>query len=130
MTGLVPSYKYQIKMIKIGLHRGSRKMKEFFILELGPKPTKVWGGTPLFSLSDSHELLSYCDYHGAAVLGIEGFKILRDKRISDLDCIADFSTLAVAAGAAFPELSRKAARDFIDSISDCEMFLEFVLVRG
>ncbi len=117
------------KMIKTGSHHGSRAMKEFVFLGFGPEPTRLWGGTPLFNLSDSHELLNYCDTRDAAVLGIEGFKIVGDKRIPDLDCIADFSALAVAAREAFPALSRKSARDFIESISDRDIFLEFVLVR-
>lgn len=104
-------------------------MKEFIFLGFGPEPTRLWGGTPLFNLSDSHELLNYCDTCDAAVLGIEGFKIVGDKRIPDLECIADFSALAVAAGEEFPALSRNSARDFIESISDRDTFLEFVLVK-
>lgn len=104
-------------------------MKEFVFLGFGPEPTRLWCGVPLFDLSDSHELLNYCDTRDAAVLGIEGFKIVGDKRIPDLDCIADFSALAVAAGEAFPAMSRKSARDFIELISDRDTFLEFVLVR-
>lgn len=104
-------------------------MKEFVFFGVGPEPTKLWGGMPLFNLSDSHELLNHCDARDAAVIGIEGFKILGDKRTPDLDCIADFSALAVAAKEEFAALSRKSARDFIESISDRDIFLEFVLVR-
>ncbi len=102
-------------------------MNEFVFLGYGPEPTRLWGSTPLFNLSDGRKLLNYCDKHDAAVLGIEGFKIIGDKRVPDLDCIADFSSL-VTSGAEFPVCSRKAARHFIDSISNADIFLEFVLV--
>ncbi|MHC8304903.1 hypothetical protein [Pseudomonas sp. PB3P13] len=103
-------------------------MNEFVFLGYGPEPTRVWGSTPLFNLSDGRKLLDYCDKHNAAVLGIEGFKIAGDKRTPDLNCIADFSALAVIAGEEFPALSRESARHFLDSISNGNTFLEFVLV--
>lgn len=102
-------------------------MKEFVSLDDGPEPTKVWGSTPLFNLIDGRKLLDYCDKHDAVVLGIEGFKIIGDKRIPDLDCIADFSILATT-GEEFTVLSRRAARNFLDSILNKDIFLEFVLV--
>jgi hypothetical protein len=103
-------------------------MKEFMFLGFGPEPTRLWSGTPLFDLSDSYKLLSYCDKHDAAVLGIEGFKIVGDKRVPDLNSIADFSALAVTAGENFPALSRQSAKYFLDEISDLDIFFEFVLV--
>lgn len=96
---------------------------------VGPEPTRMWGDTPLFNLDDGRKLLAFCDGHDAAVLGIEGFKIVGDKRIPDLDCIADFSALAVSTGKEFPAASRKSARYFLDTISDPDVFLEFVLVK-
>lgn len=116
-------------MIKIGSPPGTDAMNEFIFLEVGPKPTRLWGSTPLFNLSDGIKLLRFCEEHNAAVLGIEGFKVIGDKRVPDLNCIADFSTLIVAAGENFPEVSRKSARSFIDSILDDDVLLEFVLVK-
>lgn len=102
-------------------------MKEFVSLGDGPEPTKVWGSTPLFNLIDGRKLLDYCDKHDAAVLGIEGFKIIGDKRSPDLGCIADFSKLTTT-DEKFAVLSRRAARHFLDSILNKDIFLEFVLV--
>jgi hypothetical protein len=114
-------------MIKAGLHHGSNAMKEFVSLGDGPEPTKVWGNTPLFNLIDGRKLLDYCDKHDAAVLGIEGFKIIGDKRIPDLDCIADFSKFTTTSEK-FAVSSRRAARHFLDSILNKDIFLEFVFV--
>ncbi|MFU7394077.1 hypothetical protein ACM74P_28390 [Pseudomonas aeruginosa] len=122
------SSKFQIEMIRIGLLHGISAMKEFIFLGFGPEPTRLWNGVPLFDLVDSFKLMDYCDRHDAAVLGIEGFRIVGDKRIPDLGYIADFSALAVTTGDKFPALSRVSARDFLDSISDVDIFLEFVLV--
>lgn len=116
-------------MIRIGLPPGIDAMNEFIFLGVGPEPTRLWGGTPLFNLIDGVKLLRFCEEHNAAVLGIEGFKVIGDKRVPDLGCIADFSTLVVAAGENFPEASRKSARCFIDSILDDDILLEFVLVK-
>ncbi|MBC3205757.1 hypothetical protein HU755_03095 [Pseudomonas sp. SWRI111] len=102
-------------------------MKEFVPLGGGPEPTRVWGSTPLFNLIDGRKLLDYCDEHDAVVLGVEGFKIIADKRIPDLDCIADFSKLTTA-GEEFAALSRRSARHFLDTISNKDIFLEFILV--
>ncbi|MBR8657336.1 hypothetical protein KDH83_28870 [Achromobacter sp. Marseille-Q0513] len=102
-------------------------MKEFVFSWGSPMPTRMWGDVPLFNLSDSHNMLNYCDENDVAVLGIEGFKIVGKKRIPDLECVADFSSL-VTAGEGFPSLSRKSARNFLDSIQDLNVFLEFVLV--
>ncbi|MBA6065910.1 MULTISPECIES: hypothetical protein [Pseudomonas] len=104
-------------------------MQEFMFVGVGPEPTRMWGDTPLFNLEDGRKLLDFCEVHDAAVLGIEGFKIVGDKRIPDLDCIADFSSLAVSAGKRFPAASRKSARCFLDTISGSDVFLEFVLVK-
>lgn len=102
-------------------------MNDFILLGCGPEPTRLWNCTPLFDVDDGRKLLDYCDKHGAAVLGIEGFKVVGDKRTPDLDCIADFSALTIS-GRGFPALSRAAARDFLDSISNVDTLMEFTLV--
>ncbi|QXH58835.1 hypothetical protein [Pseudomonas maumuensis] len=104
-------------------------MQEFMFVGVGPEPTRMWGDTPLFNLEDGGKLLDFCEVHDAAVLGVEGFKIVGDKRIPDLDCIADFSSLAVSAGKRFPAASRESARYFLDTISGSDVLLEFVIVR-
>jgi hypothetical protein len=104
-------------------------MNEFILQNVDLEPTRLWGDTPLFNLNDGIKLLAFCEKHGAAVLGIEGFKILGGKRVPNLNYIADFSALAVVAGEAFPAASRKAAKCFIESISDGDILLEFVLVK-
>lgn len=104
-------------------------MQEFIIAGVGLEPTRIWGDTPLFNLSDGHKLLDFCDRHDVAVLGIEGFKVAGDRRTPALECLADFSALALSAGKEFPALSRKSARYFLDTISDPDTFLEFVLVN-
>lgn len=104
-------------------------MKEFVFWDVGPKPARVWGETPLFDLASGRKLLDFCDERGAAVLGIEGFRIFGDKRVPDLDCIADFSALYLTAREGFPAMSRESARAFLDSISDPEIYLEFLLVE-
>lgn len=104
-------------------------MNEFILFGGGPEPTRLWGGTPLFNLIDGHKLLVFCDEHDVAVLGIEGFKVVGDKRVPDMDCIADFSSLAMTAGELFSAQSRKSAKHFIDSISDPDTLLEFVLIK-
>ena len=75
------------------------------------------------------ELLDLCSEHNAAVLGIEGFNIVKGKRVPNMDYIADFSDLIAVAGDDFPESSREAARRFIGSITDEQLLLEFVLVK-
>lgn len=65
-------------------------MNGFVISGEGPKPARLWGEIPLFNLIDGYKLLFFCDEHGAGVLGIEGFKIVGDKRVPDMDYIADF----------------------------------------
>ncbi|WP_042556007.1 MULTISPECIES: hypothetical protein [Pseudomonas] len=105
-------------------------MNEFIFLEKGLEPTRLWGGVPLFNLIDGHKLLVFCDEHDVAVLGIEGFKVVGDKRVPDMDCIADFSALTITARELFPVESRKLAKCFLSSISDPDMLLEFVLVKS
>jgi hypothetical protein len=109
---------------------GLNVMNEFVFLGAGPEPTRLWGETPLFNLIDGHKLLVFCDEHDAAVLGIEGFKVIGDKRVPDMDCIADFSALAMTAGELFPAESRKSAKYFLSTISDPDTLLEFVLVKA
>lgn len=65
-------------------------MNGFVISGEGLKPARPWGEIPLFNLIDGYKLLFFCDEHGAGVLGIEGFKIVGDKRVPDMDYIADF----------------------------------------
>ena len=108
---------------------GLNVMNEFIFPGVGPEPTRLWGETPLFNLIDGYKLLVFCDEHDVAVLGIEGFKIVGDKRVPDMDCIADFSTLAMTAGELFPAESRKSAKYFLDSISAPDTLFEFVLVK-
>lgn len=103
---------------------------EFIFLGVGPEPTRFWNGTPLFNSIDGRKLLVFCDEHDAAILGIEGFKIVGDKRVPDMDCIADFSALAITVGELFPAESRKSAKYFLSSISDPDTLLEFVLVKA
>lgn len=105
-------------------------MKDFGLMGIKLEPTLLWGGTPLFSLDDAIKLLGFCEQNDAAVLGIEGFKIAGGKRVPDMDCIADFSTLVAVAGREFPTASREAAKLFIESIADSDVFLEFVLVKA
>ncbi|GFM59940.1 hypothetical protein PSCICG_11000 [Pseudomonas cichorii] len=85
------------------------------------------GSAPLFDLSDGRKLLGYCDRHGVVVLGIEGFQVLGDKRVSNYDCIADFSALMIT-GEEFSTFSRMTAVRFFDFISNMDTFVEFVLV--
>jgi len=105
-------------------------MNEFIFLGAGPEPTKLWGDTPLFNLIDGRKLLIFCEEHDAAVLGIEGFRVVEDRRVPDMDCIADFSALAMTAGKQFPAESRELSKCFLNSISDPNILLEFVLVKA
>lgn len=84
------------------------------------------GDVPLFNLSDSRNMLNYCDENDVAVLGMEGFKVVGKKEFQIWNVLR-ISSL-VAAGEGFPGLSRKSARNFLDSIQDLNVFLEFVLV--
>lgn len=74
-------------------------------------------------------MLDFCCEQNAAVLGIEGFNVVKGKRVPNMDYIADFSGLISVAGDDFPRISREAARRFIGSIIDEQLLLEFVLVK-
>lgn len=90
-------------------------------------PTRWWRDVPLFSISDSAVLLSYCANMCIGVLGVEGFRLEQGHRIPDMDCIADLSVLKE--DEAFCEKSIEAARRFLECIPP-DVFLEFVLATA
>lgn len=90
-------------------------------------PTLMWNGTPLFDVSDGVRLVDYCKDNGIAVLGIEGFKVKGGERVPDMNCIVDFS--ASLNEMDFAVKSVEVSRLIIESMSDSDIFMEFVLVR-
>lgn len=116
-------------MTKLGLHRGIDAMKEFSIDRLPVRPTKLWGEIALFDSVDGLKVLDVCEQLNVSVLGIEGFRIVENHRVPDMNFIADFSVLIGVAQDRFPAASRESARNFINTISDEGVLLEFVLVE-
>lgn len=100
---------------------------EVSVEDLPISPTLMWGGTPLFDVSDGVKLLDYCKSKGIAVLGVEGFKIKGDKIIPDMDCIVDFS--ASLNEMDFSMKSVEMSRLIVEGMSDSSIFMEFLLVR-
>lgn len=114
-------------MIKVGQHHGTNTMKQFSITNAELEPTRYWGNVPLFNIQDGIKLINFCEKHNIAVLGIEGFKIINDKRVPDLDYIADFSALMMVSGDNFPSVSRISALKFLNTIGNEEILIEFEL---
>lgn len=104
-------------------------MREFLASWLGINPTKMWGNVALFNISDSRTLLSACEKNDIAVLGIEGFRVLKNCRVPDMDCIADFSKLLLSSERYFSANSREKAKKFIDDFTSDDILLEFTLVK-
>lgn len=104
-------------------------MKDIAVSSLPVSPTKLWGDTPLFGVSDSLELIRYCEENNIAVLGIEGFRINHDKRTPDIDYIVDFSELFKVSGGEFTVRSLQISKSFIQEIKGKDIYLEFLLVR-
>lgn len=104
-------------------------MKDVLINSLPISPTRLWGDTPLFGVSDGLELIEYCERNNIAILGIEGFEVDNDKRIPNMDYIVDFSGLYRISREDFTEKSLKISRSFIQGIGNPGIYLEFLLVK-
>lgn len=102
-------------------------MNEIFAGVLPVSPTLMWEGVPLFDVLDAIRLIEYCEGNDIAVLGIEGFRIKGDKRVSDMECIVDFSASINEDG--FVGKSLEASKRIIKEIDDLKILLEFLLVR-
>lgn len=102
-------------------------MKEVSIEDLPIIPTLIWGGVPLFNISDGIGLVEYCQKNDLAVLGIEGFEVRGDQRIPDMDCIVDFS--ASLNDEYFVAKSLEASKRILSGLPNGSIFLEFVLVE-
>ncbi|WP_152625118.1 hypothetical protein [Xanthomonas albilineans] len=104
-------------------------MKEFNVGMLDVTPSNFFNGTELFDVDRSKNVIDACELLDVSILGMEGFRISGNNRIPDMDCIVDFSPLLSKFGSNFPDFSRKSAREFIESIYDNEILIEFVLVK-
>lgn len=100
---------------------------EVSVEDLPVTPTLMWNGTPLFDVGDGVRLVDYCKNNGIAVLAMEGFKINGSKRVSDIDCIVDFS--ASLNEIDFAVKSVEASRLIIESMIGSGVLMEFVLIR-
>ena len=80
---------------------------------------------PLFNLSDSRNMLNYCDENDVAVLGMEGFKVVGKK--FQIWNVLRFLVLG-GGGRKVSWPIKKVGQEFSDSIQDLNVFLEFVLV--
>lgn len=104
------------------------KTVEVIAQDLPITPTLLWGGVPLFNVSDGLKLLDYCESNGVAVLGVEGFAIKGGKRVPDMDCIVDFS--ASLTDLDFLRRSIEASRKIIEGKMSSGIVLEFLLIKA
>ncbi|MDT4869470.1 hypothetical protein FQZ97_1044980 [compost metagenome] len=104
-------------------------MESVLVNSLSVSPTRLWGDVPLFGVSDSLELIGYCEKNDIAVLGIEGFRVNNDKRVPDMDYIVDFSELFRVSGKDFTEKSLQISKSFVQSVEVLDIYFEFLLVK-
>lgn len=102
--------------------------KDFSINKLECYSTILWKGIPLFNIQDACKFLDLCEEFNIAVLGIEGFKIINDYRIPDMECIVDFSEIMESMKDDFPKYSRQCSLDFIKNYVNDDVLIEFEIV--
>ncbi|MCO4857928.1 hypothetical protein MKD49_15675 [Herbaspirillum sp. WGmk3] len=92
-------------------------------------PTRWIGNVPLFNKNDCITLINYCEQNGFGILGMEGFNLLGNSRVPNMDAIVDFSELMNLDQINFKEKSVSIARDFVSNFYDAEIEFELVLIK-
>lgn len=104
-------------------------MKKTSISNIPVLPTKKHGDMALFDSGDALRVLNFCEIKRISILGIEGFYLIGDNIIPNMNCIADFSMMIELEGENFQKKSLKWSRVFINNVVDKNVFFEFVLAK-
>ena len=81
-----------------------------------------------FNLATGYEFIEACAESNLAIVGVEGFRLIRDGLCPQLDVVADFSTYQAPQWREFQSHVTTSAKAFLDAIADRSLLVNFTVL--